>query len=321
MALQTSGQISLNDVNVELGNSGTAQISMGSSAVRGLFGVASGQIRMSDGYGKANEFVLTNEGTINGQSNRKQITVSSFISSGETIKVPSGFWVWSDSTSVPAMIIDIPCTVINEGKIIGKGGAGGVGPDSAQAGGPAVKITSTGVTITNASGSYIAGGGGGGGGHFYGYPQARGGGGAGGGDGADGNVAGTDGAILNASSASGSNNAASAGAGAGGAGGGYMTSSFPGGNNTTYSATGGGRILPGSGGVASNNAANGGSAGNNGSSSEYSGAGGGGWGATGGQGMVYNGYSSTLGGSGGKAIDDSGNSYTLSNSGTVYGAT
>ena len=54
MALQTSGAISLNNVNVELGNSGTAQIDMNSSAVRDLFGVASGEIGMDDGYGAAN---------------------------------------------------------------------------------------------------------------------------------------------------------------------------------------------------------------------------------------------------------------------------
>lgn len=51
MALQTSGQISLNDVNVELGFTGTAQLSMGSADVRGLFGVSSGQITMANGYG------------------------------------------------------------------------------------------------------------------------------------------------------------------------------------------------------------------------------------------------------------------------------
>ena len=54
MALPASGQITLNQVNVELGNSGTAQIDMNSSAVRGLFGIASGEIEMSDGYGKSN---------------------------------------------------------------------------------------------------------------------------------------------------------------------------------------------------------------------------------------------------------------------------
>lgn len=53
MALQTSGQISLNDVNVELGNSGTAQIDMNDAAVRGLFDIASGEIEMADGYGKS----------------------------------------------------------------------------------------------------------------------------------------------------------------------------------------------------------------------------------------------------------------------------
>ena len=54
MALQGSGQISLNDVNVELGNSGTSQISLGDADVRDLFGVASGAISLSDGYGATN---------------------------------------------------------------------------------------------------------------------------------------------------------------------------------------------------------------------------------------------------------------------------
>ena len=54
MALPSSGQITLNEVNVELGNSGTAYIEMNSSAVRGLFGIASGEIEMADGHGKSN---------------------------------------------------------------------------------------------------------------------------------------------------------------------------------------------------------------------------------------------------------------------------
>ena len=53
MALPTSGVITLNDVNVELGLSGTSAISMGDAAVRGLFGIASGEIEMSDGHGKS----------------------------------------------------------------------------------------------------------------------------------------------------------------------------------------------------------------------------------------------------------------------------
>ena len=54
MALPSTGAISLNAVNVELGLSGTTTISMNQASVRTLFGVASGQISMSDGYGKSN---------------------------------------------------------------------------------------------------------------------------------------------------------------------------------------------------------------------------------------------------------------------------
>jgi hypothetical protein len=54
MALPSTGAISLNAVNVELGLSGTTTISMNQASVRTLFGVASGAISMSDGYGKSN---------------------------------------------------------------------------------------------------------------------------------------------------------------------------------------------------------------------------------------------------------------------------
>lgn len=74
MALQTSGAISLNDVNVELGNSGTASINMGSSDVRGLFGVASGAISMSDGYGASNGAVFGDRAIIFGGRSRNNNT-------------------------------------------------------------------------------------------------------------------------------------------------------------------------------------------------------------------------------------------------------
>lgn len=59
MTLPASGQISLNQVNVELDNSGTAQIGMNDTAVRDLFGISSGEIEMSDGYGKSAEILPT----------------------------------------------------------------------------------------------------------------------------------------------------------------------------------------------------------------------------------------------------------------------
>lgn len=54
MALPASGSISMNQVNVELGAAGTTQRSLNDTAVRTLFGKASGQISMSDGWGKSN---------------------------------------------------------------------------------------------------------------------------------------------------------------------------------------------------------------------------------------------------------------------------
>lgn len=53
MALPASGAISLNDVNVELGNAATDEITLNDYAVRTLAGVPSGEIGMDDLYGKS----------------------------------------------------------------------------------------------------------------------------------------------------------------------------------------------------------------------------------------------------------------------------
>lgn len=334
MALPSSGQITLNQVNVELGNSGTAQIGLGDSAVRGLFGIASGEIEMADGYGKSSETVVS--------SSVQQMTVSNYISSGGTLRIASGVYIWSDSTGTAGMVIDIPCTIINEGYIIGKGGAGATGVSSnavanGSAGGPAVNVTSSGVTITNSSGAYIAGGGGGGAAASY-YAQwqqgddnyaawragGAGGGGAGGGQGgASGGAGGTIGvAGTNGSGTSG------LGGGAGGGAGFASGDRFP--SSTT--GAGGGRILPGAGGgttgYTGGEGGAAGAAGTNGfhSGESTSGGGGGGWGAAGGnseQGAINTSESihtkTGTGGAGGAAI--TGTSRTLTNNGTVYGST
>ena len=57
MALQTSGAISMNDINVELGNSGTATISLNDTEVRSLLGVASGAISLNDAYGASSTLI------------------------------------------------------------------------------------------------------------------------------------------------------------------------------------------------------------------------------------------------------------------------
>ena len=345
MALQSSGQISLNDIHVEAGGSSGSQATLNDSDIRGLIDKSSGaQNSFSEYYGASAEVSLTSGGTVNGQAQRQEITVSNFISSGGTLRIPSSLWVWSDSTSTPALTIDISCTIINEGKIIGKGGVGGHGNTTISNstsnakgnggdGGPAIKINSgvSGVTITNSSGAFIAGGGGGGGSSGV-EPQntyAGGGGGAGGGAGGEGggvgtgNLGGTGGA-LNASGSQHTGNPIT-GAPGGEAGGAGMGSSSE--DQRSGGGGGGGRILPGNttfsnsfytaGGNAGNAGSNGAAGGNTGKA-----GGGGGWGASGGLG--YRGTFNTndcVGGSGGKAIEDSGNSYSLTNNGTIYGAT
>jgi len=54
MTLPYSGTISMSQVDVELGRSSTATISLNDSAVRSLFGISSGTISLNDGHGKSN---------------------------------------------------------------------------------------------------------------------------------------------------------------------------------------------------------------------------------------------------------------------------
>ena len=370
MALQTSGPISLNDMHVEVGGTSGTLCSVNDADIRELIsrGANTSQ-NFQEYYGKAAETSLPTGGsTINGQAQLKRITASSYISSGGTLRVPSNMWVWSDSASHAALTIDIPCTVINDGKIIGCGGKGGspvhTEPSNrtisgtALDAGAAINVTSSGVTITNSSGAYIAGGGGGGGSrtptHASGMWQSgagAGGGGAGGGVGGKGgaftsSVSNTQiitggsnaaGGALNATGSNGSYERAytgpqasyalkGSGGGAGGGGGGNANQSYYG------DAGAGGRILPGSGGSGGNAGGNGfnvngaaGGSGNNGGGNggyDYHDSqptmGGGGGGGWGASG----GYSMNTygsGGLGGAAI--TGTSRTLSNSGTIYGST
>ena len=387
MALQTSGAISLNDMHIEVGGTSGTTCSLNDADIRALINVdANGNQSIQQYYGKSSETQLPTSGsTVNGQVQLKQITASSYISSGGTLRIPSNMWVWSDSRTVAALTIDIPCTVINDGKVIGKGGQGGsglrvknaahpttsaynAGYHTADLGtghdaGPAIKINSgvSNVTITNSSGAYIAGGGGGGGSSGVEPQNSFSGGGAGAG-GAEGGFAnfndnigsgwpnyttngpnystfgiyGTDNSNVPRIGFAGALNergfrftstnyswSKSYGGQAGGAG--WRSADE---DSVSTGGDGSGRILPGtrySTGISgSTYGGAGGEAGQNGSAGGNTGAsgGGGGWGSAGG-----NGYRGAFvshqckGGTAGKAIDDSGVSYTLSNSGTIYGGT
>jgi len=314
MAVPT-GTASLLDIQNEFGGSNPISL----SEYRGVGpGPASGAISINDFRGASNVVYLT--------GNHQQITASSHVSAGGTLDISASSWIWSDNVSVAALTIDIACTIINRGRIIGKGGDGGLTSTSAgQGGGSAISVSASGVSVTNVSGAYIAGGGGGGGSaRRYSSQWSGGGGGAGGGRG--GGTAINSGRIAagGAINTKGQNGIGLGGwsyngeyTWSGGEAGGHAAydNESSSGSAFGYSGGGGGRILPGVATGASTGAGGGG--GQAGGAGRISGVynqggGGGGWGAAGGN-ATYS------GGSAGAAI--SGTSVSLSNSGTIYGAT
>ena len=370
MALQTSGAISLSDLHAEVGGSSYFEVSFNDADIRGL-NPATGktinstlntEIDFNDFYGASATppsttwtFNPNSANLANGYYYTTRITVSDFVSSGfvsgDTLKIQSNTYVQANSYFVAALIVDMPCTIINEGRIVGKGTGGGgsysTGPQNyigetyqyptGVAAGPAIDVQSTGVTIVNQSGAYIAAGGGGGGvGWTSSTSNAGGGGGAGSGNGGQGSAPGTAGNNL------GGTNSALGGTGGntndygnrgrnisgylyggygGGAGGGGASISA----STPLGGGGGGMELPGLGGSGSTGTQFGGTTTGKGGNADGAGqgigngvtntsGGGGGWGATGGTGQ--GGYP---GGLGGPAIK--GTARTVTNNGTIYGST
>lgn len=342
MALQSSGAISLSDIQNEFGGNNPISLSEyyrgGSYVTDNNTNVpTSGGITMSNFYGAVKQFSYAFTSSVQ-QANLWSILVGAGWNGLDPVHVTinNGVYLWSDDTSVGGMTISNQLsgllTVTNNGYIIGRGGNGGNGAGgSGQNGGPAIVNSATGVVFTNASGAYIAGGGGGGGGGWRG----AGGGGAGGGTGGTGSgwgsgasgAGGAGGAIGQAGADGQQTQSGKKAYGSGGGAGGGGSTGEDNGSSQGYmdGGGGGGRILPGTGGDGggwreADTGGDGGSANNAGTNgraqygSEDGGGGGGGWGANGGNGSPY-----SNGGAGGAAISGTAIA-SMTNNGTIYGS-
>lgn len=270
MTLPASGAISFNDINVELGVAGTTQASLGQASFRALAGVASGAISMSDFYGKSSQFAFS---IASNQTNANLATLATAAGWNGASKlvatINSGVYVSSNTTGTPGLTVSgsFPGGVelINNGFIIGMGGAGGTGASgvsesaSGNSGGLGLSVSSA-VSIRN-NGTIGGGGGGGGGGGRTNFKLGVGAGGGGGG--------GRSGAAANSSGGAGGSGSSIAGspggagtvsaAGSGGLGG---LDEFGGtGDRGGQGGSGGGLGSSGSGGESRNSAGAGGGAG------------------------------------------------------------
>lgn len=340
-----SGQISFSNINTELTFPATQTISLNDAAVRNLAGVPSGVISMTNLQNKSSTFLFsaTIAAPVQNYNLRSSMISAGYPGTGAfvaNVTVGSGVYVWSDSTSIAALdtgaLSGGAITIVNNGNIMGKGGAGG--NLNGFTGGDAINLQHP-ATITN--NSNIGGGGGGGGtapstgsGGNPAVTLDGGGGGQGGGAGAAGTPSGPGaGGAIGLTGANGS--------GGGGGGGGRV---FPGvGGGSPVSAGPGvalvqavGRGNPGGGGgaiyfykpgpaVSTGVAGAGGAAGVAGGTPTLTsglvpngGGGGGGFGAAGGlsRGVAPVG----TGGTGGSAIKLNGNIATRPAIGNTYGA-
>lgn len=167
MALQTSGAISLSEVQSEFTGSNPISLSeyyrSGAYVPSGATAIpATGAIGISDFYGASNQFAFSITSTQTNANIRTLAIAAGWDQSTPVVaNVNAGVTLHSDSTSTGGAVVSgsFPSgvTIVNSGNITGQGGSGG------QAGGPAIQITTSDtVKVTNNSGAFIAGGGGGG---------------------------------------------------------------------------------------------------------------------------------------------------------------
>ncbi|MDA8740881.1 hypothetical protein N9M73_07130 [Rhodobacteraceae bacterium] len=90
MALQTSGQISINDIHLEVGGSSASEVAINDSDIRGLIGKSSGgQMAFNEWYGASSSITATLR---QGSTSSTSFTLSGLSSSATTLIAGVYFW-------------------------------------------------------------------------------------------------------------------------------------------------------------------------------------------------------------------------------------
>lgn len=271
MALQSSGAISIANIVTEFG--GTAPHSLseyyrggGLTTTNNTNVPTSGSISLGNFYGGVRQFAFTISSNQT-NANLRTLAVNAGWNQSDPVAatINSGVYISGNSTGTPALTVNgsFPggVSLINNGFIVGMGGAGGKGGFNGgvgSGGGLALSVSSA-ISITN-NGTVAGGGGGGGGGKAvyggdgYGFATYTGGGGGGGrssnaansGAGARGDSGGSGTNFFGSAGGSGTVSSAGGGggggvngpfsAGAGGAGGGWGSAGSAGGNDVGLDA-------------------------------------------------------------------------------------
>ena len=266
MALPSSGQITLDQMHVEVGGTSGTQASINDSDIRSMIGASSGQANLSfsDFYGASSSVTINI--TISSNTNNYNLWNSKggTYSAGNTtinVTINSGVTIGSTSSGTYAFTTGLGwvtgdvINITNNGTIKGKGGNGGAGGNAVYGsvpagsgsngvtGGPAFRGQFA-CTVTNNGSVYGGGGGGGGGGSFWSVgikanlEQANGGGGGGGGAGVTSSSGGAGGTASGANPTNTAGGAGSAGGATAGGAGGASSPGGPGGAGGGLGANG-----------------------------------------------------------------------------------